>query len=272
MRPPVLIVLHGELSTPGRVAIQLREPRHPARCAPAAVRRRAAEDARSTQRRRHFRRAAERQRRRRDRASARSTGSACRSRRRSRFSASASARRCWPSGSAPASTSTPTATPRSATTRSGRPPTGRAVCKDWPDHVYQWHREGFDLPDKARDAGRGRFVSGAGLQLRRHRLRAAIPHGRHPRHDVPLDHARPRAHGAAQRQAARNAFRGPADARPGLPGLAVRVHRSLAQAADARRDRPIRRKPRQPKIAPPKPARANGGGGQRRAVSRVSTR
>ena len=23
---------------------------------------------------------------------------------------------------------------------------GRAVCRDWPDHVYQWHREGFDLP------------------------------------------------------------------------------------------------------------------------------
>jgi GMP synthase (glutamine-hydrolysing) len=26
---------------------------------------------------------------------------------------------------------------------------GREVCRDWPDHVYQWHREGFDLPDKA---------------------------------------------------------------------------------------------------------------------------
>ena len=23
---------------------------------------------------------------------------------------------------------------------------GRAVCSRWPDHVYQWHREGFDLP------------------------------------------------------------------------------------------------------------------------------
>ena len=22
----------------------------------------------------------------------------------------------------------------------------RAICGDWPDHVYQWHREGFDLP------------------------------------------------------------------------------------------------------------------------------
>ena len=23
---------------------------------------------------------------------------------------------------------------------------GRAECSPWPDHVYQWHREGFDLP------------------------------------------------------------------------------------------------------------------------------
>ncbi|HKY85354.1 MAG TPA: glutamine amidotransferase [Pseudorhodoplanes sp.] len=23
---------------------------------------------------------------------------------------------------------------------------GRAICALWPDHVYQWHREGFDLP------------------------------------------------------------------------------------------------------------------------------
>lgn len=23
---------------------------------------------------------------------------------------------------------------------------GRGVCELWPDHVYQWHREGFDLP------------------------------------------------------------------------------------------------------------------------------
>jgi GMP synthase (glutamine-hydrolysing) len=26
---------------------------------------------------------------------------------------------------------------------------GRGICRQWPDHVYQWHREGFDLPDKA---------------------------------------------------------------------------------------------------------------------------
>ena len=26
---------------------------------------------------------------------------------------------------------------------------GRAVCDPWPEQVYQWHREGFDLPDGA---------------------------------------------------------------------------------------------------------------------------
>jgi GMP synthase (glutamine-hydrolysing) len=26
---------------------------------------------------------------------------------------------------------------------------GRDVCESWPDHVYQWHREGFDLPRDA---------------------------------------------------------------------------------------------------------------------------
>jgi len=31
-----------------------------------------------------------------------------------------------------------------------RPPaSGRAVADPWPDHVYQWHREGFDLPPDA---------------------------------------------------------------------------------------------------------------------------
>lgn len=24
--------------------------------------------------------------------------------------------------------------------------TGRMLCRSWPNHVYQWHREGFDLP------------------------------------------------------------------------------------------------------------------------------
>ena len=36
---------------------------------------------------------------------------------------------------------------RSAIIRSPRPSTGHRVCKSsFPDHVYQWHREGFDCP------------------------------------------------------------------------------------------------------------------------------
>jgi GMP synthase (glutamine-hydrolysing) len=27
---------------------------------------------------------------------------------------------------------------------------GREVCEEWPSHVYQWHREGFDLPAGAK--------------------------------------------------------------------------------------------------------------------------
>ena len=28
-------------------------------------------------------------------------------------------------------------------------PAGLALCPHWPDHVYHWHREGFELPDGA---------------------------------------------------------------------------------------------------------------------------
>ncbi|MBI3434140.1 MAG: glutamine amidotransferase [Proteobacteria bacterium] len=32
---------------------------------------------------------------------------------------------------------------------------GRAVCRHWPDHIYQWHREGFDLPTGAEMLAQG---------------------------------------------------------------------------------------------------------------------
>lgn len=34
-------------------------------------------------------------------------------------------------------------------------PVGAARFGDWPSHVYQWHREGFDLPDGARLLAKG---------------------------------------------------------------------------------------------------------------------
>ena len=43
---------------------------------------------------------------------------------------------------------------------------GPRLCADWPDRVYQWHREGFDLPHGARTAGRRRRLLGAGVPLR----------------------------------------------------------------------------------------------------------
>ena len=79
-------------------------------------------------------------------SAARSSGSARRSPPASRFSASASARRCWRATSAIASARTLTGRWRSATTRSARPAHGRAAWPLFPQKVYQWHREGFDLP------------------------------------------------------------------------------------------------------------------------------
>ncbi len=39
---------------------------------------------------------------------------------------------------------------------------GRAICGEWPDHVYQWHREGFDfLP-----AGSGLLAEGEAFSIR----------------------------------------------------------------------------------------------------------
>ena len=150
---------------------------------------------------------------------------------------------------------------------------GRGVCKDWPDHVYQWHREGFDLPDQAVMLAEGDSFpvqafsyGGTAYALQFH---MDVTHATMCRWTT-RGHERMTL---AERQAARNPLRGPADARSGLPGLAVGVHRSLAEAADGIDQEESRRvKIAPPKISPPKPARANGGGGQRRAVSRVSTR
>jgi GMP synthase (glutamine-hydrolysing) len=50
---------------------------------------------------------------------------------------------------------------------------GMALCPSWPDHVYQWHREGFDLPHGAELLAEGdtfekqafRYGSGYALQF-----------------------------------------------------------------------------------------------------------
>ena len=40
---------------------------------------------------------------------------------------------------------------------------GHALCPDWPERVYHWHGEGFQLPARRRTAGRRRRLSGAGV-------------------------------------------------------------------------------------------------------------
>jgi GMP synthase (glutamine-hydrolysing) len=51
---------------------------------------------------------------------------------------------------------------------------GRELCSDWPDHVYQWHREGFDLPAGGELLAEGdafsvqAFRSGSGYALQFH--------------------------------------------------------------------------------------------------------
>ena len=50
---------------------------------------------------------------------------------------------------------------------------GRTICSQWPDRVYQWHREGFELPPGAELLAEGdafsiqamRFGSGYALQF-----------------------------------------------------------------------------------------------------------
>ena len=51
---------------------------------------------------------------------------------------------------------------------------GRAICPEWPDHVYQWHREGCELPADAELLAEGdsgfnvqgfRYGSGYGIQF-----------------------------------------------------------------------------------------------------------
>ena len=76
----------------------------------------------------------------------RSTGSPCRCGSSGRFSGFAWARRCSPGSSARGSRRI-----REGRAQIGyypiRPtPAGLALCPDWPDQVYHWHREGFELP------------------------------------------------------------------------------------------------------------------------------
>ena len=45
-------------------------------------------------------------------------------------------------------------------------PAGLAICPDWPDHVYHWHREGFELPAGAELLAEGGDFPVAGVPAR----------------------------------------------------------------------------------------------------------
>ena len=146
---------------------------------------------------------------------------------------------------------------------------GRAVCNDWPERVYQWHREGFDLPDRATMLAEGdsfpvqAFSYGAAYALQfhmdvtHHTMCRWTTRG-HER--MLLPNAQPRAAHFEGRL---------------LHDPACRVW--LSQFIDHWLTPPEKAevaalRALQDKAAPPKPARANGAGARRPGISRISTR
>ena len=143
---PVLIVLHQETSTPGRVGNALRALGHPPRHQAPAVRRSLAGNAGSACRRGHFRRPDERQRSRRLRppGDRLDRGSACASS--GRFSASAWARRCSPGSSARRSRRIRKAGRKSAIIRSARPRPATRSARTGRSTSITGIARGFELP------------------------------------------------------------------------------------------------------------------------------
>ena len=84
---------------------------------------------------------------------------------------------------------------------------GHALCPDWPERVYHWHGEGFQLPHAAKllaeaTTFRCRRISMVSVQL-------PVSPRCDLRHDASLDHARLRPHGFAGRTAASPSLRRP---------------------------------------------------------------
>ena len=156
---------------------------------------------------------------------------------------------------------------------------GRAVCKDWPDHVYQWHREGFDLPDRAVMLAEGdsfpvqAFSYGGtayALQFHMDVTHATMCRWTTRGHErMTLPNAKPREshfEGRLMHDPACRAWLSEfVDHWLKAPEQAKGSRGKAAPKIAASKIGP-------PIISPPKPARANGGGGQRRTVSRFSTR
>ena len=205
---PVLIVLHQETSTPGRVGNALRALGSPSRYQASAVRRSAAGDAGSARRRGHLRRPDERQRSRRlcpprdrlDRNSlARATG---------RFWAFAWAPRCWRSNWAHRSRRIMKAGWRSATIRSVRPPPDTRSARTGPSASITGTARVFNCLGGAELLAEGDDFPVQAYPVRP-RVRLPVSSRCDLRDDASLDHARLRAHGFAGRASAPPSFRRP---------------------------------------------------------------
>ena len=125
------------------------------------------------------------------------------------------------------------------------------LCAEpFPRSVYQWHSDGFDLPEGAELlATGGAGFPQPGLSLRQDRRRPAVPPRSHLSHDVPVDAPRRRAPDPSRRAAR------PAPSRRLVP--ARRAGRRLARRLPARVDgRAARRSVRAPRptVNRPKPA------------------
>jgi len=67
---------------------------------------------------------------------------------------------------------------------------GRDVCDPWPEQVYQWHREGFDLPLGGELLAEGDSFPVQAFRYGVRPTRSAIPSRCDARDDVQVDHAR----------------------------------------------------------------------------------
>jgi GMP synthase (glutamine-hydrolysing) len=105
---------------------------------------------------------------------------------------------------------------------------GHALCPDWPERVYHWHGEGFQLP-----GGAELLAEGDDFPVQAFQSCHAFGFQFHP-DDASLDHARMRAHGFAGRTAASSPLRRPRGARRDRTRLAEEFHRRLDHAHAAR--------------------------------------
>ena len=116
-------------------------------------------------------------------------------------------------------------------------PAGEKLCAaKFPRSVYQWHSDGFDLPEGAEllAAGGANFPNQA-YRYGRHRGRPAVPPGSHLSHDVPVDPSRRRAPDPAPRAEPPRASRRLVPARRPSGRLARGVPAGLARRAAPRR-------------------------------------